>query len=196
MPRWKGVVGEGFTAAQLEGYAAALVFGSWRPRFVVLHNTQIPTLAEWHDLPGEERLRAFEGHYRDELGWSAGPHLFVADDRIWVFSPLHLPGVHSPSWNALSWGVEVVGDYEREPLSPAVRANTVAALSALHAAGGLDPDALRLHKQDPRTTHTFCPGANLARERDAIVAEVRALRRERGGRGAGAAGDVAPPPSS
>ncbi|HEX9107388.1 MAG TPA: N-acetylmuramoyl-L-alanine amidase [Longimicrobiales bacterium] len=195
MPLWRGIVGEGFTAAQLEGYAAALAFGSWRPRFVVLHNTRLPTLAQWHERPGLEHLRHFERRYRDELGWSAGPHLFVADDLIWVFTPLDLPGVHSPSWNTLAWGVEVVGDYDSEPLSAAVRANTVAALATLHAAGGLDPASLRLHREDPRTSHTFCPGANLASQRDDIVAEVHGILGARGGRAPGAAGDAAPPPS-
>ncbi|HEV2715317.1 MAG TPA: hypothetical protein VGU64_08645, partial [Terriglobales bacterium] len=74
------------------------------------------TFADWHKHSGEERMRALERYYRDENHWSGGPHLFVADDLMWVFTPLNVPGVHSPSWNRVAWGVELVGDYDKEPL--------------------------------------------------------------------------------
>ena len=44
-------------------------------------------------------MRNLEAYYRDEQDWSAGPHLFVADDLIWVFTPLRTSWVHSPSWD-------------------------------------------------------------------------------------------------
>ena len=172
MSAWKGIVGRGLTADQFEDYVGSVSFGVWRPRWVVVHNTQVPRLAEWHDVPGEQRMHALQRYYRDDMHWSGGPHIFVADDLIWLFSPLTGPGVHSPSWNAVSWGVEVVGDYDVEPLTPAVHRNLVSALATLHAVAGLDPQTLRLHKQDPKTTHTFCPGKNLASQRDVLVGEV------------------------
>jgi hypothetical protein len=52
--------------------------------------------------------------------WSAGPHLFIADHLIWVFTALGTRGVHSPSWNAI-WWVELVGDYSTEDLSVSSR---------------------------------------------------------------------------
>jgi len=105
-------------------------------------------------------MRNLEDFYRNVQQWSAGPHLFVADDLIWVFTPLTVPGVHSPSWNSIAWGVEMVGDYNTEPFSPQVRDNAVGALATLHAALGLDPNGMRLHKEDPKTTHD-CPGKNV-----------------------------------
>jgi hypothetical protein len=102
-----------------------------------------------------------ESYYRDQQGWSAGPHLFVADDFIWVFTALTTSGVHSPSWNGISWGVEIVGNYEQEPFSPGVRENAVDALAVLHAVRGIGPDTLRFHKEDPKTTHKNCPGKNI-----------------------------------
>ncbi len=172
MPAWKGIVGLGLAPDQLETYVGTVAFGPWRPQFVVMHNTQVPRFSEWHSIPGAQRMAALQSYYRDQLNWSGGPHLFVADDLVWLFTPLSMPGVHSPSWNAISWGVEVVGDYDNEPLSDAVRANVVSALATLHALAGLDPATLHLHKQDPLTTHTFCPGANLANQRDSIVTDV------------------------
>jgi N-acetylmuramoyl-L-alanine amidase len=163
MPTWKGIVGQGFTAVDFSSYIATLTFTSWRPQFVVLHNTFDPTLAHWHDAPGEARMRNLQSYYRDTMGWSAGPHLFVADDLIWVFTPLTTSGIHSPSWNPISWGVEMVGDYSTEPFGPAVRDNAVSALAALHQLVGLDPNTLHFHKEDLKTTHKDCPGKNVVK---------------------------------
>ena len=160
MPQWKGIVGQGFTPDQFDQYVTTVIFGVWRPQFVVLHNTQTPKLAEWHKVSGPQRMKGLESFYKNVQKWSAGPHLFVADDLIWAFTPLNVPGVHSPSWNAISWGVEMVGDYATEPFADAVRGNVIRALAALHALVGLDPHTLKLHKEDPLTTH-ICPGANV-----------------------------------
>jgi hypothetical protein len=163
MPPWKGIVGRGFTAVDFQQYVRTVRLNAWRPQFVVVHNTQRPTLAEWRQKPGEEHMRDLENYYRDTMHWSAGPHLFVADDLIWVLTPLDTAGVHSPSWNAVSWGVELIGDYDLEPLSDGTRENAVTALASLHALAGLDPRTLHIHKEDPKTTHTYCPGKNIVK---------------------------------
>lgn len=160
MANWRGIVGKGFSPNEFDAYAHNLVFAAWRPQFVVLHNTASPKLSEWHSIPGEQRMRNLEAFYKNVQQWSAGPHLFIADDLIWVFTPLTVPGVHSPSWNSMSWGVEMVGDYSVEPFGERVRDNVVIALGTLHGLLGLDPATLRLHKEDPKTTHD-CPGKNV-----------------------------------
>jgi hypothetical protein len=163
MPVWKGIVGKGFSASDFGDYVQTVELISWRPQFIVLHNTYIPKLADWHKVPGERRMQNLQAYYRDTQKWSAGPHLFVADDLIWVFTPLDTPGVHSPSWNAISWGVELVGDYSTEDFSPAVQANAASALASLYSLAGLSPDNLRLHKEDPHTTHKNCPGLKIVK---------------------------------
>lgn len=173
MANWKGIVGQGFTPDAFGQYVDTIAFDTWRPQFVVLHNTAVPKLADWHSVSGEVRMRGLERYYRDTQHWSAGPHLFVADDLIWVFTPLSVPGVHSPSWNSIAWGVEMVGDYEVEPFDAAIRSNAVSALAVLHGALGLDPNTLRLHKEDPLTTHN-CPGKNVDKA-DMIGAVLSAL---------------------
>jgi hypothetical protein len=167
MPVWKGIVGRGFRSAAFKDYVGTLSFTDWRPQFVVVHNTSEPTAAlyrQWQTRPGwtgEQWLRNLEGFYRDTQQWSAGPHLFIAEDFIWAFTPLTTSGVHSPSWNGISWGLEMVGEFETEPFTAAVRENTVDALAILHAWRGLDPGTIRFHKEDPRTTHKSCPGRNV-----------------------------------
>ena len=163
MPAWKGIIGKGFTAADFEDYVRTIKLTTWKPRFVVVHNTYIPTLADWHKVPGAQRMLNLQAYYRDNQHWSAGPHLFIADDLIWVFTRLTTPGVHSPSWNAISWGVELVGDYSKEEFSPDVQANAASALAALHALAGIDPGTLKLHREDPMTTHKNCPGLKVVK---------------------------------
>lgn len=157
---WKGIVGQGFSANEFEIYVRGLTFAAWRPSFVVLHNTASPTFAQWHSVPGATRMQNLQSYYRDTQKWSGGPHLFVADDLIWVFTPLTVPGVHSPSWNNVSWGVELVGDYSTEVMCAALKSNAVSALATLHGALGLLPSTLRLHREDPLTTH-LCPGSSV-----------------------------------
>ena len=171
MATWKGIVGQGMTADQFDDYAGTVQFGVWRPQFVVLHNTAEPTFAAWHDVSGAERMRALQRYYRDDQQWSGGPHLFVADDLIWAFTPLSVAGVHAPSWNQVSWGVEMVGDYNTEPLGDEVRENTIRALTTLHSIAGFDPETLRLHREDPLTTHKGCPGSRVVKAD--VIAAVR-----------------------
>jgi hypothetical protein len=163
MPAWKGIVGRSFTSPDFIDYLATVTLSNWRPQFVVVHNTFIPKLSDWHSVPGAQRMQGLQTYYRDTQHWSAGPHLFVADDLIWAFTPLNTSGIHSPSWNHISWGVELVGDYDSEPFGDAVQQNAVTVLAGLHALAGLDPNSLHLHKEDPLTTHKQCPGDNVVK---------------------------------
>lgn len=163
MAVWKGIVGKSFNKDTFNTYVGTLKFVAWRPKFVVLHNTGVPKLSQWHSAAGSVRMKGLEGYYKSK-GWSAGPHLFIADDLIWVFTPLTVTGVHSPSWNSVSWGVEMVGDYNTEPFSSNVRDNTVAALATLHSVMSIDTSTLKFHREDPNTTHKGCPGSNVNKE--------------------------------
>jgi N-acetylmuramoyl-L-alanine amidase len=131
--RWKGIVGRGFRPEEFQSYVDSLRFAYWRPQFTVVHNTSAPRLSQWHCTLGATRMRNLEDYYRKVRGWSAGPHLFIADNLIWVFTPLTTARIHSPFWNAISWGVEMVGEYEEELFDAAVLENTVAAVTTLYA---------------------------------------------------------------
>jgi N-acetylmuramoyl-L-alanine amidase CwlA len=169
-PFWWPIVGQGFLASNFEEYLSTVNMcehetktGPFRPEFIVLHNTAIPTFAQWHMVSGIDRMKNLEHYYRDILKWTAGPHLFVADDLIWVFTPLNVHGVHSPSWNSVSWGVELVGEYNSEPLLSTVKRNAIIAIAALCRKCQIAPDTLRLHHEDPLTTHKGCPGRNVVK---------------------------------
>jgi hypothetical protein len=187
---WRGIVGRSFSPADFEKYVATLKFG-WLPKFIVVHNTSAPDLATWQrwqarkpPLTDVAWARNLEVYYRDQQKWSGGPHVFVTPAGILAFTPLTGPGVHSPAWNDCSWGVETVGEFERERFAGAVRDNLVAALAILHAAAGLSPlpylighRGLHFHKEDPKTTHKACPGRNMVKAElvAAVVAELKKL---------------------
>jgi hypothetical protein len=157
------IVGLRFTPEEFEKYVSKLEFPEWRPSFIVIHNTGSPNLDDWRSIPGETRMRNLANFYATVQGLSGGPHLIVDDKGIWVFNPLDKPGVHSPSWNHVSIGVEMVGDYTREKVDPAVLNNTVRAVAILDAAFKIQANTLKFHSDDPKTTHV-CPGPNLHKE--------------------------------
>ncbi len=184
MPNWKPIVGLSFNAAQFDSYCHSLQWTAWRPSFIVLHNTGSPSLAQRPKGLTKQHIDNLVVYYRDQQHWSAGPHLFVDDLQIWAFTPLTVSGVHSPSWNKYAVGIEMLGNYEAESFKTgrglAVRKNAVAAMATVCAVLGIQPDTLRLHKEDPLTTHA-CPGKNVIKSE--IIGEVQSLIQTRHGNG-------------
>jgi hypothetical protein len=176
MPNWKGIVGKNFSLQEFDSYCHTLQWTNWRPSFIVLHNTATPSLAQRPDGLTKDHITSLEAFYRDEQKWSGGPHLFVDDKQIWAFTPLTVSGTHSPSWNKVALGIEMLGDYEKEAFDSGrglnVRKNAVAAIATLSAILGLDPGAMRLHREDPLTTHA-CPGKNVRKLE--VIQEVQDL---------------------
>jgi hypothetical protein len=163
---WKGIVGRNFTPDAFREYVAGLTWGEWQPEFIVLHHTAVPSLAQRPNGFNNASMSGLERYYRDEMGWSAGPHLFVDDQPagIWVFTPLTTPGVHAKSFNGRSLGLEMLGNYDVEDFDTGrgalVRDNAVAAIAILSNALRVDPDSMMFHRDEPNTTKT-CPGRNV-----------------------------------
>src|SRR5271156_2922591 len=103
---WKGIVGARFSSDDFIAYLQHLAFTAWRPQFVVVHNTGVPNIKQRPTGFTAAQMQNLVTYYRDQMGWSAGPHCFIDQNGIWVFTPLTTSGVHSPSWNSISWGVE------------------------------------------------------------------------------------------
>lgn len=178
-----------FTQDGFREYVANLKWGAWRPLLIVWHNTAAPSLAQWEAsaavdakagrTPGSTRINSLENYFWKQKSWSGAPHLFIAPDRIWVFNSLTSPGVHSPSWNNRSIGIEMIADFDREDDDSGsglkVRNHTIFATAVLCETFGLDPaHAIKLHREDPRTTHA-CPGEDFARDKMEAIASVVAL---------------------
>lgn len=181
---WKGIIGQSFTPESFDSYLHGLIWSAWRPSFVVLHNTANPSLEQRPKGLTLQHIKNLEVFYRDEQHWKGGPHIFTDDRQIWVFTPLTVSGTHSPSWNKLALAVEMLGDYSKESFSEGrglkVRQNTVAAIASISAVLGIDPDTMKLHKEDKRTTHD-CPGKNVIKSE--VIEEVEDLMALRHGGG-------------
>jgi hypothetical protein len=115
-----------------------------------------------------QRLKNLESYYRLGQKWSAGPHWFVSSDMWLMGTPSTQRGVHTPSWNACSLGVEMAGDFDSDAFDTATRDNVVYLLAVLHSALGLQAApfelgsrGLHFHKEDKATTHKHCPGAHV-----------------------------------
>jgi hypothetical protein len=162
MPKWKGIIGQSFNPDTFDAYCSQLKWNTWRPSFIVLHNTAIPNLATRPNGLTLKHIKGLEVFYRDIQKWSAGPHLFIDDKQIWVFTPLTVSGVHSPSWNSSSLGIEMLGDYLKESFTSGrslkVRQIAIKAMVSLNSVLGIDPHTMKLHREDPLTTH-ICPGS-------------------------------------
>lgn len=172
------IVARSFTPVQFAAYVKELNLPAcgWQGQFCVLHNTSVPSLAQRPNGFSHDNMLALADYYSG-LNWSHGPHLFIDDHFIWAFSPLTAPGVHSPSWNKISYGIEQLGEYDTEPYGEgvrgsAVRANAVAAMAVICHSVGIDSGTMHLHKEDVATTHKNCPGKNCSSTKQDIIQRV------------------------
>jgi hypothetical protein len=170
MGKWKGIIGKSFSAEQFREYVNSLSWGDWTPDFIVLHHTAEPSLAQRPQGLTVQHIKNLEKYYRDEVqnpdgsrGWSAGPHLFVDDRQIWVFTPPTTTGVHAKSFNSRSLGFD-------SGRGGKVRDNAVAAIAILSKSLGLDHESLMFHREEPGTTKT-CPGELV--DKDEVIQRVK-----------------------
>lgn len=146
----------------------------WSPTFIVLHNTSSPTIAQRPSGFTSQHMKNLQEYYSG-MGWSGGPHCFIDQNGIWVFNPITVHGVHSPSWNSVAFGVEMLGEFDTEAFDSStglqIQENAVGALAALCNVFNFDPETIKLHKEDPYTTHKNCPGKNVLKT--SIITQVK-----------------------
>ena len=94
----------------------------------------------------------------ESKGWTAGPHIFVAPDGIWVFTPVNKQGIGCVGHNDHAIHVEIVGNYNIDGLHGAMKKNTVDAFRELCLWLNYDPLNLCFHRD---YADTECPGRNI-----------------------------------
>lgn len=137
-------------------------FGSVPPSFLVIHHTWKPRKDEWNGATSIAGLKK----YYEGLGWSAGPHLFVAEDGIWLFTDMYEVGIHAGAGNGslatgYSVGIEVVGDYDNEVWSGQTLKNAVGAISALLGRLSIPQSKIMFHRDYSSKT---CPGKSITKK--------------------------------
>lgn len=160
--------GRVMTPDEFAAYVERLDFPDPLPNRIFLHHTWKPTVESWR---GRSTIMAMKAYYEKQLwwdaqgrlheGWTAGPHLFVAPDGIWLFSDLRFDGVGVYGNNYRSRHLEMVGDYDRVTPSGAVLDYSIAALGILHHRLGLDPKKLAFHRDFSTKS---CPGWAVRKE--------------------------------
>jgi N-acetyl-anhydromuramyl-L-alanine amidase AmpD len=179
------MLGRCLDAAAWQEYVATYDFGPLAPSRVVLHHTWRPTVAQW---AGVRTMRGMQRFYASK-GWDAGPHLFIATDGIWLFTPMADIGIHAGRGNGslragwYSIGVEMVGNYDESPPDGVIWELTRLVLGSLSQRLDIAPRALISFHRDysPKS----CPGRAVGKEW--VIAEVEAWLARR-------AAPPAPPP--
>ncbi len=165
------------TKSEFEAYVSAKNFGTVPPTKIVLHHTWRPTQESWSGIRTIDGLK----RYYEGLGWSAGPHIFVADDGIWLFTDMSRVGIHAGSANATwlkngrkrggyyvpnaklidySIGIEVVGDYDEHVWEGATLDNALSCIITLKKKLGIITQDIAFHRDfSPKS----CPGNAITR---------------------------------
>lgn len=128
---------------------------------VTVHHTAVPDMRQRPRGFKVQHMHNLAHFYGEELGWSAGPHLFVDEDQIFGLSPLSAPGTHARSFNRTHIGIEVLGNYDIEnPVAGrglSCWRTAAAAVAALLDGLHLSESSVNFHRDDPKTSKT-CPG--------------------------------------
>lgn len=151
------IVNRRITLAEFREMLVAFDFGPILPDKLVIHHTWKPTKADW---AGQRSINGLKAYYEGK-GWPAGPHLFVAEDGIWLFSPMNKDGIHAGTLNFHSIGIEVVGDYDNEVWSGQTKTNALGVIKALMERLSIPQSQVFFHRDvSPKT----CPGRAITKE--------------------------------
>lgn len=172
------ILAKKLTKKEFTAYVNQKDFGSIPPSWLVLHHTWSPTLETWNGATSISGLK----NYYEGLGWSAGPHIFVAPDGIWLFTDMSHVGIHAGAGNATwikdgkeyqgysfsgatlkgySIGIEVVGNYDEKVWEGEVLDNALSCISDLKNKLGISLADIKFHRDySPKS----CPGNAISRE--------------------------------
>jgi len=151
------IVNRRLSLGEFRTYISTYDFGTLPAHRLVIHHTWKPTKESWAGQRSIDGLKA----YYEKKKWPAGPHLFVAEDGIWLFSPMRQNGIHAGKLNPRSIGIEVVGDYDHEVWSGQTKTNALGVIKSLMGQLNITQDQLFFHRDvSPKT----CPGSAITKE--------------------------------
>jgi hypothetical protein len=151
------IINKKLSLEEFKGYVRNYNFSEIQPDKLVLHHTWRPTQNTWN---GEHSIMGLKRYYEGK-NWPAGPHLFIAEDGIWLFSPMDRDGIHAGELNRNSIGIEVVGDYDDGVWEGSTKENALGAIKVLMEKLNLSQDAIYFHSDVSDKT---CPGQAITRD--------------------------------
>lgn len=159
------IINQRLSLQEFKNYLTDYDFGPQRPNKLVIHHTWKPTVETWK---GEMSILGLKNYYEGK-GWPAGPHLFIAEDGIWLFSPMNKDGIHAAELNPGSIGIEVVGDYDIKKWEGETKKNALGSIKALMDRLLLTDRNIFFHRD---VSAKSCPGWAITKEW--LMSELRA----------------------
>ncbi len=151
------IINKCLTKEEFEDYVKDYNFGRLPANKLVLHHTWKPTKEQWN---GRHSIQGLKSYYESK-GWWAGPHLFIADDGIWLFTPMRKNGIHAGWGNWRSIGIEVVGDYDARKWSGKTKDNVLFVIKALQEQLSINNEMVKFHRD---YSNKSCPGYAITKE--------------------------------
>jgi len=145
------IIGRCLQPEQFKKYVDAKFFGFLPANKIILHHTYRPNINQWK---GRDTIFSLKRFYESK-NWTAGPHLYIAPDGIWLFSDMRKDGIHAGKGNWRSIGIEIVGDYQKKKPEGLILDYTLYAITALNKKLKLDADEIKFHRD---YMPTICPG--------------------------------------
>lgn len=151
------IINRRLTVHEFEDYIGNYYFGTQPANKLVIHHTWRPTTEQWQ---GQTSINGLKGYYEGK-GWPAGPHILIAEDGIWLFSPMRKDGIHAAAFNHRTIGIEVVGDYDNQIWKGETKYNALGTIKALMNKLNLNESDILFHRDgSPKT----CPGSAISKQ--------------------------------
>jgi len=161
--------GRCMSVEEFRQFVAGLTLGP--VTMVVIHHTASPDEQKWAQYGGGQywlpRMKAYyetlkwtDAQGQVHIGWNAGPHLYIDDAGIWLFTPLTQDGVGVTGHNVGTRHIEIVGNYTDHVPAGKTLDNAVAAAAIVLRGAGLTAANLAMHRD--LESSTSCPGDALA----------------------------------
>ncbi len=151
------IVNRRLSLNEFRHYIKECYFGAQPANKLVIHHTWKPTKESW---AGKQSILGLKGYY-ERKGWKVGPHLFIAEDGIWLFTPMRNNGIHAGTLNPRSIGIEVVGNYDVEVWSGNTKMNTLGTIESLMKQLDLTKGDIHFHRD---ASGKSCPGRAITKE--------------------------------
>lgn len=162
-------VGRVWSTSSFKDYLNTLKTPPWCSA-ICIHHTAFPDLAMRPKGFTIEHIENIRFGYINEKKWSAGPHFFTDEDQIFGMTPPTTRGVHAASFNSMSIGIEMLGDFDDADDPKSGRGMDVVETTAAATKILLDwlklpasKNTILFHRDDPKTKKT-CPGKKIDKD--------------------------------
>ena len=151
------IIKKKLTLEEFKSYVKDYNFGRYVANKLIIHHTWRPTKAQWN---GEHSIDSLAAYYKRK-GWVSGPHIFIAEDGIWLFTPMNVKGTHAGVGNWRSIGIEVVGDYDRKKWAGATKEYALGVIKILMERLKINTEMVKFHRDYSKKS---CPGFSITKE--------------------------------